>query len=585
MVQSIIAADLKHLFDTQATCAYIDVREPGEFNSAHISGTSLVPRRELEFRMRRLVPYRATLVVVCDDDGRRAKLAAATLEHMGYSQVKILDGGINRWTTVGYSTEWGVNVPSKDFGEKMEVVHHVPTMTPEELYARQQRGEKIILLDSRTPEEHRRSTIPGSRSAPGGELALRIFAFVPDADTEVVVHCAGRTRSIIGARLLQRMGFRQVYDLRNGTMGWGMAGLELEYGSQRLELPEPSPEGLAAAEAFANRVAAEDGVCLIAIPALREIMARAEHENVYLIDVRTIQEYAQGHIPGFQWSPGGQAVQRTDDLVGVRNGHIVLACDGKVRSTVTASWFRQMGFPNVYAVDGGTTAWIAAGFALEKSQVPNEAGGYDEGLQEELPAGYGQALARVESITTATLQTRLLAAQPPVVICVDTSREFSRGHVPGAHWVPRGWLELRIHEAVPDKATPVVVTCANGRHSVLAGARLKELGYQQVAVLSDGMPGMAPGRVVRGAGVEWSHEPTQRCACYGHGSQLGGCNALLAVGRGAGQKIRHAARLRGATPNVRAANVGSHAGHCITQGHERISLRQSEGHCARRGWE
>jgi rhodanese-related sulfurtransferase len=203
--------------------------------------------------------------------------------------------------------------------------------------------------------------------------------------------------------------------------------------------------------------------------------------------VRTIQEYAQGHIPGFQWSPGGQAVQRTDDLVGVRNGHIVLACDGKVRSTVTASWFRQMGFPNVYAVDGGTTAWIAAGFALEKSQVSNEAGGYDEGLQEELPAGYGQALARVESITTATLQTRLLAAQPPVVICVDTSREFSRGHVPGAHWVPRGWLELRIHEAVPDKATPVVVTCANGRHSVLAGARLKELGYQQVAVLSDGM--------------------------------------------------------------------------------------------------
>ena len=115
------------------------------------------------------------------------------------------------------------------------------TIRPEELYARQQRGENIILLDSRTPEEHRRATIPGSRSAPGGELALRISELVPDPDTEVVVHCAGRTRSIIGARLLQRMGFRKVYDLRNGTMGWGMAGLELEHGSQRLELPDPSP--------------------------------------------------------------------------------------------------------------------------------------------------------------------------------------------------------------------------------------------------------------------------------------------------------------------------------------------------------
>src|SRR5207244_5144697 len=98
-------------------------------------------------------------------------------------------------------------------------------------------------------EEHRRATVPGSHSAPGGELALRIFEMVSDPDAEVVVHCAGRTRSIIGARLLQRMGFRKVYDLRNGTMGWGMAGLELEHGSPRLELPARSTAGLAPAGA------------------------------------------------------------------------------------------------------------------------------------------------------------------------------------------------------------------------------------------------------------------------------------------------------------------------------------------------
>ena len=56
--------------------------------------------------------------------------------------------------------------------------------------------------------------------------------------------------------------------------------------------------------------------------------------------------------------------------------------------------------------------------------------------------------------------------------------------------MPRGWLELRIGEAVPNKATPLVVTCANGRHSVLAGATLKDLGYQQVAILSAGMPAL-----------------------------------------------------------------------------------------------
>lgn len=320
-----------------------------------------------------------------------------------------------------------------------------------------------------------------------GELALRVADLVPDPEAEVVVHCAGRTRSIIGARLLQRMGFRNVYDLRNGTMGWGMAGLELEQGSQRLELPAPSLAGQATATAFANRVAAGDGVRMLTIPALQAMVARAHHENVYLIDVRTIAEYAQGHIPGFQWSPGGQAVQRTDDLVGVRNGQVIFACDGMVRATVTASWYRQMGFPHVYAVAGGTTAWAAAGLSLVQQRGTNETGGYDEGLQEDLPFGYAHAQAQVDNLSATALQTRVQAPQPPVVIFVDTSRDFSQGHIPGAHWVSRGWLEWRIAEVVASQSTPVVVTCATGRQSVLAGATLRELGYQHVAVLSDGM--------------------------------------------------------------------------------------------------
>src|SRR6266851_37079 len=442
MSQTITAAALKSLLDTQATCALIDVREPGEYNDSHIPGASLVPRRQLEFRLGRLVPYRGTRVIVCDDDGRRAPLAAATLEGMGFRQVAVLEGGINRWTTVGYPTEWGVNVPSKDFGEKMQVVHQIAEMHPEELDARQRRGEKIVLLDSRTPEEHRRVTIPGSRSAPNGEVAMHIADLVPDPEATVVVHCAGRTRSIVGARLLQRMGFSKVFDLRNGTMGWLMAGLELETGSPRLALPEVSAAGLAKAEAFAARIAAEDGVRALSTAALQELMARAERENVYLIDVRPTEEYARGHIPGFQWFPGGQAVQRADDLVAVKNGQVVFACDGRVRATVAASWYRQMDFPNVHVVDGGTKAWVAGGQALAKSAATSGPRGYDEGIGGALPAGYEAAKAQVELLDPASLEARRAGSQSPLVIFVDTSREFINGHVAGSRWVPRGWLEL-----------------------------------------------------------------------------------------------------------------------------------------------
>ena len=477
MPREIDAVTLAHLLETGSALALIDVREHGEYNLAHIPGSSSVPRRQLEARMNRLVPFRGVQVVVCDDDGRRAALAAGTLAQMGYGRVAVLDGGVNRWASADRPTEWGMNVQSKDFGEKVEVQHHVPTIDADELARRQRRGDPLLIVDTRTPEEYRRFCIPGGRSAPGGELALRIHDLVRERpDATVVVNCAGRTRSIIGARVLQRMKLPNVVSLKNGTSGWLLAGLELERGADRVTLPEPSPEGRADAEAFAARVAAEDGVRLLSIAELDALTARAAGETVYLIDVRTREEYATGHIPGFAWVPGGQAVQRADDTVAVENGAVVFCCDGTVRAQVTASWYRQMGYPNVYAVTGGTTAWTAAGRPL--------AAGTDEPT-EPLVA---EAQARVRHIGAAELAARLTAPAPPLVLYVETSDRFAAGHIPGARWVSRSWLELRIADHASDKNGPIVIADdEGGADAALAARTLTDMGYQNVSALAGGM--------------------------------------------------------------------------------------------------
>ena len=299
---------------------------------------------------------------------------------MGYSNVSVLDGGINQWSTQDFPTEWGSNVISKVFGEKMEVVHHVPEIDATELHERIERGDKLVILDTRTPEEYQRFCIPGGRSVPGGELALRVTDITKDLDkdTTVIVNCAGRTRSIIGTRVLQRMGLTNILGLKNGTSGWVLAGYELETGADRLDLPEPSPEGLAAAEAYADKLAAEDGVRYMDIPKLQNMLANREKEAAFFVDVRRAGEYETGHIPGFRWFPGGQVVQRSDDVLVVKNCPVVFACDQKARSTFIASWYRQFGFDEVYAVEGGTSAWAAAGLDLEK------------GMPEEAPSGLAQ---------------------------------------------------------------------------------------------------------------------------------------------------------------------------------------------------
>jgi rhodanese-related sulfurtransferase len=308
---------------------------------------------------------------------------------------------------------------------------------------------------------------------PGAELPLRIHDITKDIepDTTILVNCAGRTRSIIGTRMLQRLGIPNIYGLKNGTSGWLLAGYQLETGAGRLTLPAPSSEGLATAEAHAVRLAAEDGVRYLHVSALQAMLGRRSQETVYLIDVRTEAEYRQGHIPGFRWFPGGQAVQRSDDVAVVKNCPVVFCCDRKARATFTASWYCQMGFAEVYAVDGGTTAWQADGLALE------------QGLLEPPPFALESARRVVRLLTPQALH----AAMPPVVLFVDTSQDFARGHVPGAHWMPRGWLELRIGALVPAQTTPIAVTCNDGRNAALAGATLKELGYQDVSVLEGGV--------------------------------------------------------------------------------------------------
>ena len=485
MATPITPAQLLELFNGDAPFALIDVREPGEYNASHIPGSSLISRRMLEFDLPAAVPHPATLVVLCDDDGRRVARAVSAVAGLGYSNIAWLEGGVNRWMSLDHPTEWGVNVPSKDFGEKMEVVHHVPEIDAMELHARIERGDKMVILDTRTPEEYRRFCIPGGQSVPGGELALRITDITADLDpdTTVVVNCAGRTRSIIGTRVLQRMGLnREIVGLKNGTSGWVLAGYELESGADRDRLPSVSDAGRAAAEAYADRCAAEDGVRFLDIAGLDALLDRSRRESVYFIDVRTAEEYDQGRIAGFRWFPGGQCVQRSDDVAVVKNAPIVFCCDGKARAVLTASWYRQLGHHEVYALDGGVAAWTAAGRTLESGSTVSAL--FDGSIS---GAGEPQPLLDARNSVPTVSPQDARNDSHAVVIFVDTSRDFARGHVPGSHWVPRGWLEEQIVACVPDAHARVIVTCGDGRQSLLAAATLRNLGYSNVAALDGGM--------------------------------------------------------------------------------------------------
>jgi rhodanese-related sulfurtransferase len=364
MADRIAPAALKSRIARGGEIAPLDVRDDARFAAGHILMARSTPLPQLGAWVHAILPRRSVPIVLIDDGDGIVEQAATRLAAWGYGDIAILNGGMRAWRDAGFEVFSGVNVPSKAFGEYIEHRFHTPSISAEELKTKQEAGEDLVILDSRPWAEYQRMAIPGGVDVPGAELAYRVHDAAPSAKTLVVVNCAGRTRSIIGAQSLINAGVpNRVVALRNGTMGWELAGFQVERGADR-RAPDVSAPGLARAREAVSRVAARFGVETIDRAALEHFRREADTRSLYLFDVRHPEEYEAGHLPGSLSAPGGQLVQATDRYVGALRARIVLIDDTGVRATMTASWLRQMGWDDVFVLG----SWLDG--ALETGPEP-----------------------------------------------------------------------------------------------------------------------------------------------------------------------------------------------------------------------
>ncbi|MGH6946500.1 MAG: rhodanese-like domain-containing protein, partial [Kiloniellales bacterium] len=323
--------------------ALLDLREAGQYGEGHPFLAVPLPYSRLELLAPKLLPRRSTPLILLDQNDGVAERAARRLAALGYSDISKLDGGAPAWAAAGYTLFKGVNLPSKTLGELVERELHVPSLTVEQLAAMKAEHRPLLQLDGRPLEEYRRFTVPGALCCPNAELAHRLPAFGAGPETPVVVSCAGRTRSIVGAASLIAAGFSNpVYALENGTQGWALAGWELERGADRLYPRELSPGMLAASRARGSAMLEKYRIPTVDAATLAD-WRRDETRTLYLLDVRTPEEFAAGHFSGAVSAPGGQLVQATDLWVAVRNARVLLLDDTGLRAALAARWLRAMG--------------------------------------------------------------------------------------------------------------------------------------------------------------------------------------------------------------------------------------------------
>lgn len=472
--ESYTAREVKELFGKRGEFAVLDVREQEEFSRSHMLLASCVPLSRLELMVEDLVPRKTTPVILVDSGAEtgpsRAVRARERLLAMGYACPVVLEGGMEGWKAAGFVEFTGVGALSKGFGEYVEEELHTPRLDPKEIKARLDAGEKIAVIDVRPREEYNNMNIPSGMNAPGCEVTYRFADLVPDPDTTVIINCAGRTRSIIGTQTLRNAGIpNTVVALKGGTMNWQLAGFTLEYGTQRRTAP-PSLRALDIARKRAADVAEKYAVSFVDAATVTA-WQQDDERTLYIFDVRQPEEFESGHIPGSRNAPGGQLVQATDEYAAVRNARYVLVDDTEVRAIMTAHWLKQMGLPEVYVLKNGLGGSGFGSKGLDRGQVSPRV--------PRPPA--------VQTIKPLQLKALLDTSKPPLVINVGVSRTHRKGHIPGAVWVTRGYLE-RAKAAYPE-ARDIVITSDSDIHARFAAADAAALWPKAVVrTLAGGTP-------------------------------------------------------------------------------------------------
>ena len=456
--------------------ALLDVREHGQYGEEHLFYVVSTPYSKLEAEVDRLVGRKdVRIVLVGDDAGELARKACKRLADHGYTNLHYLDGGMGAWKAAGFEVFAGVNLPSKAFGELAEHAFDTPRITAQELNEKIKNKEDMVILDGRPYTEYRKMSIPTAICCPNGELPLRIDDIVTSPETTIVINCAGRTRSIIGAQTLINLGVKnKVLALENGTQGWYLADFVLDHGAAKRHPLAVDPAAVKQRQARARALAQKHHVPFVAGTQVQQWLTE-KNRTTFLCDVRTPEEFAQGSIPGAQHTPGGQLVQATDQYVGVRGARLVLFDNDGARAPAMASWLAMLGWDVAVCEDALQYKWGSVTKA-NQSLTP--------GLEQLLPAELKASLDK-----------------GALLLDLRVSTKYREGHVRGAQWATRPTLAMRAGM----KGKPVILFVDDAVVAELAALDLAELGASKVQVC------LATKEQCVSAGLDWiatASEPT-----------------------------------------------------------------------------
>ena len=346
------AAALHELLASNSDVVVLDSRPMREFRAMSIPGGIDCPGAELVYRAPDMAPDPDTVVVVNCAGRTRSIIGTQSLINAGLpNRVVALENGTMGWQLAGYDVATGEeehapepSARGRDWAAtaaaRVADRFGVDTIDHDQLVAwRSDDTRTTFLLDVRTPEEYEAGHLPGSVSAPGGQLVQATDEYVATRNARLVLVDGEGVRAPMTASWLRQLGWTDAVVLAHA-----LSGRPLETGRRPRRSVGPSPT--------------------ISVADLADELAR-NREDVAVIDIGTSLKYRQrGHIPGAWWgvrSRLDQARVRIGDAATV----VITSTDGQLAKLAVADAAELWPESTVVALAGGNKAWRHAGHPME----------------------------------------------------------------------------------------------------------------------------------------------------------------------------------------------------------------------------
>ncbi|GAB4411238.1 MAG: hypothetical protein Kow00106_05390 [Anaerolineae bacterium] len=472
----------------------VDVRQPEEYAEGHLPGAINIPLRDLAKNLDALPDLNAKIVVYCGSAFRSA-IAMTALQILGYTDVRNMKGGYGAWTAEEYTTTTEVFEPQRGTAPDIDLellsavdaaLSGIPqgwgAIKAEDLNIKLIENPPDLLIDVRKAEElEQQGYIAGAVNWPLEQFMSFVGELPADKNADIVIYCAAGHRGNMAATMLRILGYTNVLNLAGGFGAWSTAGLPIEGAAaataEAFDLAGLLDSYISNLPSSFNAIRAADLNALL-----------AENPDILLVDVRTADEFEEGHLAGAINVP---LIELTDhlNLLPDLDQEMVIYCGSGHRSAIAMMLLNLLGYQNAKSLLGGVKAWTAAELPVTTDVVEAQEGTAPEFNPDLLAAidAYVKAIpAGYYTISADDLNVALIE-NPPYLIDVRTDEEIAKGLIEGAAHIELRSFVSRMSEWPADKAQPIVVYCGSGHRSVIAMVAMQLMGYTDVRSLAGGI--------------------------------------------------------------------------------------------------